>query len=78
MEGGQESLHKRDNSWAVLINECGTVKGDKKGKDLRWERKLEGENDIFEAIMEAETEEEMNEWKYTQGILRKWNEQDSE
>lgn len=28
--------------------------------------------------MEAETEEEMNEWKYTQGILRKWNEQDSE
>ena len=28
--------------------------------------------------MEAETEEEMNKWKYTQGILRKWNEQDSE
>lgn len=41
-------------------------------------RKLEDEKDIFEAITEAQTEEEINKWNYTQDMFIEWKEQDSE
>lgn len=34
-------------------------------------------NDIFESLIEAETEKEINKWKYTPDIFRKWNQQGS-
>ena len=39
--------------------------------------KLEDEKDIFEAITEAQTEEEINKWKYIQDMFSGWKEQDS-
>lgn len=41
-------------------------------------RKLEHEKDIFEAITEAQTEEEINKWNYTPDMFIEWKEQDSE
>lgn len=35
------------------------------------------ENDIVEFLIQAETEKEINKWKYTQDIFRKWNQQGS-
>ena len=40
--------------------------------------KLEDEKDIFEAITEPLTEEEINKWKYIQDMFSGWKEQDSE
>lgn len=48
------------------------------GGEIRWEKKWGDENDVFEAIIAAETEVEMNKWKYTQDIFRTWNQWGSE
>ena len=48
------------------------------GEGHQMKRKLEDEKDIFEAITEAQTEEEINKWNYTQDMFIEWKEQDSE
>lgn len=35
------------------------------------------ESDIVESLIQAETEKEINKWKYTQDTFRKWNQQGS-
>lgn len=62
---GKASRERWRVSW-VLVNGHGLVKSSKKEKGH-----LNRKNDIFEAIMKAEVEEEITKWGHTQDIFTK-------